>query len=107
VRRTLSIVFAVAPFAAALLRAVQTGRDLRLLWMALAAFVAAAAVTAVAKSRGVTPAVAASVGAFVVATLAAGAAAMLLGATAAPGIWAVAGVFGFCFAVSHTFWSFT
>ena len=32
----------------------------------------------------------------------AGAVAMLLGARAAPGIWAVAGVFGLCFAISGT-----
>jgi hypothetical protein len=96
----LSLIFAAAPFAVALIRAVQTGRDLRLLWMALGGFVAAAAVTVVAKSRRGTPRVVSSVGTFVLATLVAGAVAMLLGARAAPGIWAVAGVFGLCFAIS-------
>src|SRR6266853_775560 len=48
----LSFLFAAAPFALALVRAVQTGHDMRLLWMALASFVGATVVMAVAKAGG-------------------------------------------------------
>ena len=105
----LSVLFGAAPFVLAFVRAVQTGHDLRLLWMALASFVGATAVVAVAKagSRKPSVVVARSAGTFVVATLLAGSAALLLGATAAPAIWAVASVFGLCCTVSRTLDTFS
>ena len=98
----LSLLFAAAPFGVAFVRAVQTGHDMRLLWMALASLVGATATMAVAKrgSRRPSALLASSAAAFLIATLLAGTAALLLGASAAPGIWAVASVFGLCGAVS-------
>jgi hypothetical protein len=94
----LSLIFAAAPFGVALVRAVQTGHDMRLLWMATASFVGATATMTVAKRgrRTRIARLASSAGSFLIATLLAGMAARLLGASAAPGIWAVASVFGFC-----------
>ena len=103
--RILSLLFAAAPFGLALVRALQRGHDLRLLWMALASFIGTAAVTAITKARRRTSAlvVASSAAAFAVATVCAGTAELLLGAKAAPGIWAVTSVFGMCCAISRTF----
>ena len=104
----LSFLFAAAPFALALVRAVQTGHDMRLLWMALASFVGATVVMAVAKAGSRKPSLVLSLtGAFVVATLLAGLAAFADGARAAPGIWAVAVVFGLCCTVAQTLLAFS
>jgi hypothetical protein len=101
----LAILFAIAPFVAGLFRAFSTGTDLRLLWMAFASYVGAAAVMAVVSSRG---APAKSVLALfsvvlVVATLAAGLVGFLLGATAGPGVWMVAVVLGLFLAAGCVF----
>lgn len=88
----LSILFAAAPFVAALIRAFSTGSDFRMLWMAFASFLAAAGVMAVGKARSRKPnvVVTLSVVALVIATLLAGSVAYWLGARAPFGIWAVA-----------------
>lgn len=98
----LSILFAAAPFAFALVRALQTGDDLRLLWMAFASYIGASVVMVIGKARSRKPNVALAFSAVVllIATLLAGATAFMLGATASPGIWAVAFFFGICWAVS-------
>jgi FtsH-binding integral membrane protein len=97
----LSALLAMAPFGAGLIRAVETGSDLRMLWMAVAAFLAGMVIS-IATRRGRVALGAAPLGAvvFVVTTLAAGTAALLLGATAQAGIWMVAAVYGLCFAGS-------
>jgi hypothetical protein len=98
----LSVLFAAAPFGAGLIRALQAVHDMRLLWMALASFVGATATMAAARRVSQVPALlSSSVWAFLIATLLAGTAALLSGASAAPGIWALATVFGFCSAVGR------
>lgn len=92
--KLLSAAFAVAPFAFGLFRYVQTGTDLRMLWMALASFIGAIIVVAMKLNS------AATVITFIVATAFAAVAGFLLGATAGPGAIMVAAVFGFCWAAS-------
>lgn len=98
----LSIPFAAAPFAFALVRVLQTGDDLRLLWMAFASCIGASVVMVIGKARSRKPNVVLALSAVVllIATLFAGVTAFMLGATASPGIWAVAFFFGICWAVS-------
>ena len=98
----LSILFAAGPFVAGLFRAISTGTDLRLLWMALAGAFGAAAVIAVMRDRsGQSKSVLAlSAVVLVVATIAAGLAGFLLGAKAGPGVWMVAVVLGLFLAAS-------
>jgi hypothetical protein len=99
----LSILFAAAPFAFGLLRALRTGSDIRMLWMALASFLGAAVVMVFVKARGERSksVLALSAVVFVIATLLAGLAALLLGATAPAGVWGVAIVFGLFWAASY------
>jgi len=99
----LSIPFAAAPFAFALLRALRTGSDFRPLWMAFASLLGAIGVMALGKARRRTaqPRLALCVLTFVITALLAGAAAFLLGATSIPGAGAVALGFGFCWAGHH------
>lgn len=99
----LAILFRVAPFAFGLIRASQAN-DYRMLWMAVASLAGAALVSLVARrhSRDPKEIAALSVVVLAVATLLAGLTARFLGATAAPGIWAVAFVFGLCWAAG--FW---
>jgi hypothetical protein len=97
-----SVAFAVAPFAFALIRYRQTGADLRMLWMALASLVGAAALMAIDRSRGQRLGV--GIGSalmLAITTLLAGLTAMLLGATAAAGVWGVGLVFGICWTISY------
>ena len=96
----LAVLFAAGPFVAALIRAVQSG-DPRMLWMAIGAFVVAAAVLAATRQQAVIAVAAAT---FVAATLAAGITRIVLGgqAPAALGLWLVAGTFGLFFAISAT-----
>ena len=96
--RALSIAFAAVPFVFALIRAVQTGSDLRYLWVALASQLGATMVMVVgrASSRGLKVRAALSAGAFVVATLCAVLVAVLLGTRVGPGILVVASAFGLC-----------
>lgn len=97
-----SVAFAVAPFAFALIRYRQTGADLRMLWMALASLVGAAALIAIDRSRN--QRLSAGIGSALmlsITTLLAGLTAMLLGATAPAGVWGVAIVFGICWTISY------
>lgn len=98
----LSILFAMAPIAFALIRAFRSHYDLRMLWMALAAFAGTTMVMTLGRvrrrsTRGV---VVLAIVALIVAMLAAGWIAMRLGATAAAGIWPVAFVLSVCWVVS-------
>lgn len=99
----LSLAAAAVPVAFASMRALQTGTDLRAVWMALVSFLGAALVVALAQARQRTETslFTRSVAILVVSSLLAGLTARLLGATALFGIWAVAIAFGSCWAVSH------
>ena len=104
----LSVLFAALPFGAAFIRALQAGHDMRLLWMALASFAGATAAMAVARRANRKPALlSSSASAFLIAKLLAGTAALLSGASAAPGIWALATVFGLCSAVGRILGTFS
>jgi hypothetical protein len=105
--RLLAILFAAAPFVFALLRAFHTGSDFRFLWMAFASFLGAAVVTAVGKSRSGKPKgiIALSTLVLVLATLLAGFAAFLVGATSVVGAGAVAFAFGFCWAAGYALYA--
>ena len=98
----LSILFAVAPVGFATIRAVTTGSDVRMLWMAFASYVGTILVMAMARARGRTRKDALVVALSVLgsATVLAALTAYLLGATAAAGIWPVAFVLAFCCAMS-------
>jgi hypothetical protein len=98
-----SIPFAAAPFGFALIRAFQTGSDFRPLMMAFASFLGAFGVWVIGRDLGRAPHAVFGLSslAFVNATLLAGATAYMLGATAAPGLWAVAIVFGACWAAHY------
>jgi hypothetical protein len=98
----LAILFRVAPFAFGLLRATQAS-DYRMLWMAVASLAGAALVALMARRHGRDSKEILAIAAVVLAvsTLLAGLTARLLGATAAAGIWAVAIVFGLCWAISY------
>ena len=98
----LSILFAAIPFAFAIVRALQTGSDLRYVWVALASFVGAVAVMAIGRARQRTPAVvlALSVVALIVAAGLAGAVAFAVGASSLLAVGVVAVGFGGCHAAS-------
>ena len=93
---------AAVPFAFALVRAVTTGRDVRYFWVALAALLGATVVIVAGRARASRPmaAVAPAAAVFVVATVLAVLAALLIGTTFGPGVVVVASAFGFCFAVA-------
>ena len=99
----LSILFAMAPIAFALIRAFRGHYDLRMLWMALASFVGATVVMTLGRvrRRGTRGIAALAIVALIVAMLAAGSIAMRLGATAAAGIWPVSFVLSVCWVVSY------
>jgi hypothetical protein len=102
----LSIPFAIAPFAVGIIRAVQTGRDFRLLWMAFASFLGAAMITAIVKARNGNPSVLAlSAVVFVMSAVFAALTGFLLGARAGPGTWMVAVVLGLCWAASYALYN--
>lgn len=104
----LSILFAAAPIVVSLVAALGRRHDLRWLWMALASFLGAIAVRALAKPQREPGAVTAvSALTFVVAAIAAALVARLLGARAVFGIWAVACVLSFCWAASFALASFS
>ena len=96
--KVLSMLFGLAPIVFGANRCVTTGSDYRMFAMAVASFVGAMIMVQTGKGRA---GVAASSGAvFFVATVIAACVAYLMGATAAAGIWAVAIVFGLCYAIS-------
>jgi len=107
--RSFSLFFISLPFLFGLLRAVTTGSDFRYLWVAAAALLGAAAFTAAAGGRMRRPrvAVAYSLGSFIVATLGATAAAMLLGTRFGAGLLVVASSFAFCCAIGCMLFAIT
>jgi peptidoglycan/LPS O-acetylase OafA/YrhL len=107
--RSFSLFFISLPFLFGLLRAVTTGNDLRYLWVAAAALLGAGAFTAAAREQMRRPrvAVAYSLGSFIVATLAATAAAMLLGTRFGPGLLVVASSFALCCAIGCMLFAMT
>lgn len=101
----LGIFFAAVPFGFALVRAVRTGSDLRYLWLASASLIGAVAITAVGRSHAANTRSTGllSIGVFVVATLLAVAAALVIGTRMGPGVLVVGSGFGFCFALASLF----
>ena len=103
--QALSILFGAAPFAFGLVRAVRTGYDLRYVWVAVAALIGATVGMAVGKaySRRPSVTVALSAASFVLATLLAIGAALLVGTRLGPGVLVVGSAFGFCCAAGCVF----
>lgn len=101
--RIAGVVAACAPFAFALFRAVETeGRDVRYLWVALAAFAGAMARMSLAVRGGgrrMPPGIVAA-GVWFTSTLLAVMVAWLLGTSFGPALFIVGAGFGFCFALS-------
>ena len=99
----LSLACASVPFVFALIRALHTGSDTRFVWTAFASFLSASGVVAIAQGRGRSSALGpvTFLGGFVVAVLAAGATAFMLGATSGPAVWIVALAFAFCWAAYY------
>jgi hypothetical protein len=92
----LAIMFAAAPFLFGIIRAASTGHDYRMLAMALVSFIG---VMVIRMMKRATPPSTAAI--FFVSTVLAATVAYVMGARAAFGIWAVATVFGFCYASSN------
>ena len=100
----LSVLFGIAPFAFGTFRAVSARYDVRMLWMALASGIGAFAVRGIAKRRLENgPSMSLAILTLVVTTLLGGLTAILLGATAAAGIWPVALVLAICWTASYYF----
>src|SRR5258706_16310609 len=101
----LSIAFAAAPFGFALIRALSSRGDLRMLWMAIASGVGAVAATAImkARGRGVASPLTMAIPLFIVGTLFAAGTAIVLGTKSGFGVWAVAIVLSGCWAASAAF----
>jgi len=99
--KALSAVLAALPFAFGLIRAVQTGTDVRYVWVAVAAMAGGMIVTAVARGfrRPLKP-VSLAAAVFVVSTALAVVAAMLQGTRLGPGLLVVAASFAACFAAA-------
>lgn len=101
--RLLAFLLPMAPFAFGLMRAVETeGRDLRYLWVALAAFAGAMARMALARGRSARPGSrgALAAGVFVFAATSAAVVAWMLGTVIGPAMLMVAAGFGACFAAA-------
>ena len=97
----LTIAAAAVPFAFAAIRAAATGSDFRYFLVALASLLGAVTTIAVLASGGrKSPVLAAASAVFVVATLCAVSAAMLIGTTLGLGLLVVGAAFGFWFAVA-------
>jgi hypothetical protein len=96
--KALGVLLAVVPFAFASMRLFATGVDLRYLWMAFVSTLCAAGVLLRSSSPTV-PSRARTGLATIAAATCAAAAAIMLGATAGPGIAIVALAFGLCSAL--------
>ena len=102
----LAIIAAAFPFAFALIRAFETGgRDLRYIWVALAASIGATVVVSTARAyrSGPIAALALAAAVLVISTLLAIVAAWLLGTVLGLGVFVVGSAFGLCFAVASLF----
>ena len=100
----LSSVFAVLPFAFALIRAIGIGgQDLRYIWVALAALGGATAIVAAARlhRRRLNAGAALFAAMFVSATLLALLTALLVGTIFGAGVLVVVSAFGFCSAAGY------
>jgi hypothetical protein len=102
----LSILFALAPFGFGTIRALQAN-DFRLLWMAVASCIGAAASIAFVRRREAeaTGVFRSSATVFFISALFAALAGMLLGATSGPGTVMVAIVLGLCWAASYALYT--
>jgi hypothetical protein len=96
--KVLGVLLAAVPFAFASIRLLTTGSDMRYLWMAIVSAFCAAAVLVRTSSLTV-PGPARTGVATIAATACTAAAAIMLGATAGPGIVIVAVAFGLCSAL--------
>jgi membrane associated rhomboid family serine protease len=96
----LSLLFAAAPFGAGLIRAVQTGNDLRLLWMAAGACVGGVVAILITRSRGRTSLFSQAATAFILSGALTTAMGFMLGARTGPGVAMIAIVFGLCWGAS-------
>ena len=99
--RALAILFGAIPFAFGLIRAIETGTDVRYVWVALAAMFGGMIVIARVRrsGRSLQPA-ALAVAVFVTSLFLAIGTAMLLGTRLGPGILVVAAGFAGCFAAA-------
>ncbi len=96
----LAMAFALAPFAFGSTRAIQTGSDYRMLWMAVASAIGALVLGAFGARRKGSLALGFVILTLIVSTLLAGLTGYMLGATSGPGVWMVAFVLGLCWAIS-------
>ena len=99
----IAVALGACPFVFGLIRALSGRRDIRMLWMAVAAFLGAGLAMAIGKPRSRKPIVvlARPVAALATSTFLAAWTAVQLGATAAPGIFAVSLVFGLFYTTSY------
>ena len=99
----LSVLVGAMPFAFGVIRAVETGRDLRYLWLAVVSFLGAWAVMTIGTARARYPrtVLVLAAMAFGVALLLGVVTARLLGVMAGPGMWVVCGAFALCAAASR------
>ncbi len=100
-----AVLIGAAPLAFGFFRAWRTGSDYRMLWMALIASIFAFGVLAasIGKRRSRHAVMVQAIVILIAGTLLAGATASFLGATSAPGVWAVSLVFSICLAASSVF----
>jgi hypothetical protein len=99
--KALAVVFAAIPFAFGLIRAFNTGTDVRYIWVALGAMIGGMIATTVARRFPKPPATPALVVAvFVTSAVLAVFTARLLGTTMGPGLLVVATAFAACFAAA-------
>lgn len=102
--RILSLLFGLAPFAFGAFRAVNARYDLRMLWMALVSGAGAFTIRRMAeRSDKHEPSTRFAILTFVATTILGGVTAILLGATAAAGVWPVAVVLALCWTASYYF----
>jgi hypothetical protein len=101
-RRLLAILFTLAPFVAGAVAALSVRRDVRMLWMALAATIVARVIIGVMGARSQKSR---AVAAFVGGTLAAVVVAVVAGAKAVFGVGAVAVVLAGCATIGDILWS--
>ena len=97
----LAVVFAAVPVAFGLIRAVQTGRDVRYVWVAAAGACGAVVVTAIARAHGdsSTP-VLVFCGSFLMSGVLALCAGLAVGTRLGPGLLVVAAGFAGCFSIA-------
>jgi hypothetical protein len=99
--KALAMLFAGIPFAFGMIRAFETGTDVRYIWVALAAMIGGILATSVARRLRQAPTTGGLVAAvFVMSAINAGVAARLLGTRMGPGLLLVAAGFAACFAAA-------